>query len=1246
MNRTPRIRFNILLVICCLLAGVSIALSQGTDLGTIRGTVTDQNGAAVVGATVHVTDVATGTARDLTTNDEGNYEAANVKTGTYIVTVSQQGFNKTEIRDVVVRSGGITRADAELKIGVEATVDVTSAPVIETETSTISTTLDSRHILEVPRDSRDIYQYLYLNPNITQANGGNGEFKFIGAQSYGASFSLDGQRANGGLFAEPTASQPSIESIGELTVLSNNFTAEYAGIANIRVNTRRGTKDFHGSLFYNNKNSALAAQQLDQKIAASELFTPTVNSPVFLFPTFNLNETGGSIGGPVPFLNREKTFFFGSYERRWDSEPFQYAAFSASSGRLPSQRVLNGDFSQLPTANKPRVPANILPLLTPAELANNTVTSGGYTRFITIPQRLINPGTSAILQTFFPHSSLESPVDGFGRLTQFVQNLQGLATRDLGTFRLDHTFSARNSMYGVYNISRTRADSSKADALYSGLGLRQLDRKNHTLSLSFTHMFSSNVVNEARGGFNIQHQFTRVNQTLRQFLTLAGFDQSDLTAYEAVVGPGILDLYGEPGIQLGDQSANRYRPFPVGGRSGDRPQDQDALTFGDTLSWVVGRHSLKMGFDIVHNHGRDAFVSNRGNVTGVLIYRNSLSSTGSSITNSRRGPDALTRFLLGQSPDRVQFVQSRREILDVTNFEQGYYFQDEFRVSPRLTLHLGLRYELITPFVDKNNLMVNFDPNFVDPTTKRHGRFIVPATDVIPKVDPAIVAYGVVTADVAGVGRGLVNADKKNFAPRLGFAFRINDKTVIRGGYGIFYPTSAAQGIRDALESAPFNQGRTKDNHPESSQPLLGFPGGLNGHGISPVTGGRLLAASTTPSANVIPFNLHQPRIHQFNFTFERELGHNVGVRISYLGTRMQRLIAGQDLNEIAPSSNPFGTTTGDGVTICDPLNNGDCDLSPADTARRPFPELGDFLASYGNIGNGKSNALQIQVTRRFSAGFSFDASYTLLDQKSNVGDAADSSLGDPLYNQFVVQNDFSRDSFVSRHRLTATALYDLPFGHGRHYGAHTSRVVDAILGGWQLSTALFAKSGTGFTPWYDCGDCDPVWPGNVGSSFPDATAGFNNSTFRPRLIGDPRAGVSGDIIFNAAAFAPPDVGSEVFNSGVRRQTLTGPGSWATNLGIRKNFKLTERVTLNVGAIFDNLFNHPLLSPVDVTDDFSRVGTISLEVDQNTGKLLPINTSNPDTYDLNPNFGRLNRSISQEGFDSRRSVRLTLRLTF
>ena len=176
---------------------------------------------------------------------------------------------------------------------------------------------------------------------------------------------------------------------------------------------------------------------------------------------------------------------------------------------------------------------------------------------------MINPITNAILQTYFPHSSLESPIDASGRLTQFVDNLQGLATRDLGTFRLDHTFSSKNSIYGVFNISRTRAASGKADALYSGLGLRHLERNNKTLSLSFTHLFSSNVVNEARGGFNTQHQFTRVNQTLGEFLGGAGFNDSELAAYEAVVGSGLLNLYGQSGIHLGLREAPDTEHSPL-----------------------------------------------------------------------------------------------------------------------------------------------------------------------------------------------------------------------------------------------------------------------------------------------------------------------------------------------------------------------------------------------------------------------------------------------------------------------------------------------------------------------------------------------------------------------------------------------------------------------------------------------------------------------------------------------------------
>jgi Carboxypeptidase regulatory-like domain/TonB dependent receptor len=1208
--RNVRTIITSLLVTGCLIGLASTGYSQGTNLGTIRGSVTDPNGAVVPRASVQVTDVETNATRDVNTNSEGSYEVTNLKPGTYTVAVKSQGFRTLEVRDVVVRGSEIARADAQLQIGVSETVNITSAPVIETDTATVSNTIDNRQLIEVPRDSRDIYEFLYLNPNITQGNGGDGSFKFIGAQSYGASFSVDGQRSNGGIFSEPTASQPSLETIGELTVLSNNFTAEYAGIANIRVVTKRGGKNYHGSLFYNNKNSAVAARSLDDKNAEG-LFIPDVNTPKFPTPYFNLNELGGSFSGPIPFS--KKTFFLASYERRWDIEQAQFRSTT-----MPSQRIILGDFSQLVDARKPPVPAAILPQLTAAELAQNTILTGSTRRFMTIPQRLINPVTSTILQKYYPTSSLNSPVDtANGRLLHFFQNVNGLATRNLGTFRLDHNFTNRDSVYAVYNISNANGSFSPVNAL-PALGLQNSNRTNHTLSLSYSRVFSANLVNELRGGFNKQHLFRRANQTLGQFLSGVGFDQSDLAAYSAVVGTGVLDLFGQPRIDL-----NGYTTLSDGGRSADRRQDQDLITFGDTLNWIHGRHSVKLGADFVRNGATDGFVQNRNSVRGRIRY-----------LTSGTVSDNISRFLLGRPADRALFVQQRRGILDVTNWEQGYFFQDDFKLRPRLTLYLGLRYELVTPFIDKNNLMVNFDPNFVDPKTGRHGRFVVPTADVIQQIDPGMVAFGVAVAKDVGVGRGLLKTDRNNFAPRLGAAFRLNEKTVLRGGYGMFYPTAAAQGARDAFESSPFNQGR------EKRVGIQGWPGGINGRGISPLSGGTLRSAPSI-SVNAIPFDLQQPRIEQFNFTVERELGWNTGIRVSYLGTRMHGTIGGIDLNELKPSNTPFATTVGDGVTPCDPLNNQDCDFSGADLARRPFPELGDFLASYGNFGQGHSHALQIELNRRFVKGFALNASYTLLDQKSNGLDVAESSLGGQIYNFFNPNQDFSRDSFISRHRFIAYATYDLPFGHGRQHLSNASRATDLAVGGWQVSTNLVIKSGTGFTPYWTCDDCDPVWPGNIGSGFVEAVGDFGDSSYRPRVIGNPYSGIGGGLLWNPAAFAPPSVGADALDNGAKRNSLIGPSVRVANLSVRKNFKLTEKVNLNLGAMFDNIFNHPLFAPIDLEDDIARIGSFSVEVDQTTGKLLPIKI-----VDLNPNFGQLNRSFKQEGFDNRRSIRWTLRLTF
>jgi len=248
-----------LFFLLCFAFAAGVVFGQGTDLGTIRGIVTDTTGAIIPGAAVSVVDALTSSARETRTNSQGNYEMFGLKPGTYRVIITAPGMSKQEIMDIVLNGSDTVSADAVLRVSAaqETVVVSLEAPAINTEDQTISQTIDNQAVVELPRDSRNVYTFLYLNPNVTQS-AADGSFKFIGAQSYGASFSLDGQRSNGGIFGEPTASQPSLEAVGEINLLTSDFSAEYAGIANVRVSTKRGGSDYHGSAFYNNKNSALA----------------------------------------------------------------------------------------------------------------------------------------------------------------------------------------------------------------------------------------------------------------------------------------------------------------------------------------------------------------------------------------------------------------------------------------------------------------------------------------------------------------------------------------------------------------------------------------------------------------------------------------------------------------------------------------------------------------------------------------------------------------------------------------------------------------------------------------------------------------------------------------------------------------------------------------------------------------------------------------------------------------------------
>src|SRR5437879_3754455 len=515
-----------------LFCTAGVVFGQGTDLCTSRGTVTDSTGAVIPGATVTVTDTLTNTSRETKTNSQGNYEMLGLKSGTYKVAITAAGMSKTGITDVVLNGSDTGSADAVLKerAAQESVVVTMEAPAINTEDQTISQTLNNQAIVELPRDSRNVYTFLYLNPNVTQG-AADGSFKFIGAQSYGASFSLDGQRSNGGIFGEPTSSQPSLEAVGEINLLTSDFNAEYAGIANVRVSTKRGGSNYHGSAFYNNKNSALAAWTLDDKNNLAN-FSPNSFQSKYPNPYFNLNDIGGSVGGRVPLL--KKTWFFAAYERNYAVAPTQVA-----SSAIPHPSLYTGDFSGLNDSAKPAVPSSVT--LTPQEIAADTIDDGtgsGGRKFVTIPSRLLNPTVQALINTYFPKIGLSTPINpANGRIPGgFHTILRGNSTQDIGTLRVDHDFSERNHLYGVYNVSAQVDATLPVVSPYTGLGLTQNDRKNHTLSLSFTHAFRSTMVNEARGGFNRQSLLRHSNTTLQGFLSSIGFDQTDIDAYGSVVG--------------------------------------------------------------------------------------------------------------------------------------------------------------------------------------------------------------------------------------------------------------------------------------------------------------------------------------------------------------------------------------------------------------------------------------------------------------------------------------------------------------------------------------------------------------------------------------------------------------------------------------------------------------------------------------------------------------------------------------
>jgi hypothetical protein len=1059
----------VLLLVALLL--VPAAAGAQSTLGTIRGTVFDPQRQIVAKAAVLVTDEDTGVPRVVETNGVGDYEAANLRAGRYRIEISATGFKPFQITGVVLSAGDTVRQDANLEIGgaTEAVTVSASAGAIQLESQAITGGLTARELQSVPRSSRDFQSFLYLDPNVVGDVTGDNQFQFLGGRTYGASYVQDGQRSTGGIFGDIGNAGPSLDSIAEVKVLSNSYSAEYGGLAGVVVTTRRGGAQYSGSAFYDFNGNGLNALTYAQGLAGLQRNDPVLDT--------HIQRWGATLGGP---LKTGKTFFFGAY----DGSDQKNSGFSTIA-TVPTQAMRGGNFSGASFV--------IRDPLTGQPFPNNT-----------IPANRLSPVSQRVIDMFYPLPNRPTLSSG---LAQYQAPVTPSETRQRYDIRVDHEFTSKDSVFVRFNWQGRDPQTTLENAFFPALGWQQRNSRGRTVSGSWTRVVSSNLLNEFRAGYN----YDRAN---RRSLFNAGVVADQLGVEIPADGR---DRLGYPSFSF--SGANVPSIIRDQRQNALRDMQSDSISVSDNVTWLFDRHTIKAGGLYSRNHILDGFSAGANEGSGQFVF------TGSATGNG------FADFLLGLPGRSAAQINTRGgKPLDASAKEFSAFVQDDWKVGAKLTLFLGLRYELLGNFAEKNNLLINFD--------SKTGALVVPDASITQFLSPgAIATVPIETADQVGVGRELVNSDKNNLSPRVGFAWRVgnDNKTVVRGGLGLFYPTQAAQGIRDALSRSPFRYNITRLNpdytHAFSTGDLTTNPGfGVNG----------------------VDFNLESAEVLQYNLTLERELPGNLGARVTYMGSRYRKLLVNRDINTVRPSTVPFND-----------------EENPEDALRRPYPTLGSFLNVVENAGEGTFNAMQLELKRPYRAGLQLQAAYTLAYSDTNAPDLGNSSLGVVQYAPYNIEADRGPDPSIVRHRFVANATWEVPFGHGKTHGASLPAWADAIAGGWTISTIFQARSGPFLTPYFKYGT-DPVFPANTGKAY-DTINAFDEA-WRPDVVGNPVGARTPDSWFNLDAFALPAPGT---TGNAKRGIIKGPGTWVVNFGFYKTVVTAGRLRAEFRATLDNAFNHP-----------------------------------------------------------------------
>jgi Carboxypeptidase regulatory-like domain/TonB dependent receptor-like, beta-barrel len=1078
MKKSFHLRLQAVSVVSILWLFASVAFGQEIT-GSIRGTVFDPSGAGVPAATVTATQTETGFTRSVVTDGQGAYVLVLLPLGHYQLEVSADGFQKYAQRGVTLSVNESANVPIHLSIGsTTQSVQVTAnAALIETSDTTLGKTVGEREILDLPLNGRNFSQLGLLQPGVVPVTPGLAQAG--GSLRDGQAYSVNGQRPESNNFLIDGASnenavdggfvlKPPIDAIAEFKILTHTANAEFGSNSGSTTNivTRGGTNQLHGSLWEFLRND---------KMDAANFFE---NADSFQKSEYRQNQFGGTVGGPV---RKDKTFFFGYYEgfRNRQGEVISHV-------RVPSDLERQGNFSQ------------------DGPLFGLTGFSPMGPIFSLVPGSTL-PGvdpTAAKVTQLYPEPNA---TDGNGILDLYNATQILRENEDQTGIRIDHYLSPQTTL----NFRYMFLNGSRFDPLSpSGAGVPGFpvgeDHRVQNLVAQWTHSFSPSVVDIERFSF-LRNKFL-YNQHLNSTgPSSLGFQYQPTLA--AAAGPPFIQFSGGGYASIGD---------PI---TGPRNTYENAFAGSDSLTWIRGRHEFKFGGDIRRH---------QINVVNGIASNGFFVFVGFPFTNS------FASFLAGQP---IFFLQGGGDqpggggdlSRGLRGTDLNFYAQDTYKVSPRLTLNYGLRYDLPMPYTEIRNRTNLYEPGV--------------QSKVMPDAPSGLVYPG-----DAGVPAGLIPTEKDAFAPRIGVAWDPTGSTrwLVRAAYGIFYdPYYNGQGgpLQTPISAPPFL--RT----PQLSFPFVGTLSNpfANGNPFTTPFGETMTLLTLDP-------NLRLPYAQDWNLSVERSLGADWLLEVGYVGTKGTKLPRFIEDNPSIPLPGQMWSDQQSNIDAqrvnCLPTPNGNCNFSS--------------VGLITGAANSSYNALETSLRKRFDNGFSILASYTYskaIDDVSSfniTGSASQPVAGenDLAQNPFDLAAERGRSMFDARHRAVISYQWELPFFR------QSKTWTRQALGNWQVNGITTFMSGTPFT----------VEDQSYSYGAPEIT-GF--SAFRPNLVSDPNAGPKTvQEWFNTSAFQAIPMSAPAGTYGTEgRNVVEGPGVAQWDFSAFKNIRVAESKNLEFRAEFFNLFN-------------------------------------------------------------------------